>query len=426
MVDFHGRPRLGRGGAALYRGAGARPAAVRRGAAAARRDAGARGDQGQDARAARHRRAAGRPARVRRAVRAPARSTSSSPTSAIAAASARPRRSRPWPRSRQCGVAPAQSAGPDRRRRGAAFRRLHAQPSSSRRRWSGAVPWYFEVVRGPIRMVDGCWQVPEAPGLGIEVDEARGRPAPLRAGGPAHGERRAAPTARWWTGDDGGPAAGQGRDRHRRRPRHRRGHGARHGRRGCQGRDRRAGPGDGPSAPRAELGGLFVRLRRARAGAAASEVAARTLEAFRPDRHPGRQCRHQRLPRAAGDARGGVAALLRGRPRRRLAFLPRRCCRPCWRRAAARSSRSPPATASPSSRTPSPIRSPSTACSASCGRWHRVRGQGRARERDRARLHRDPDRGRLLEHLPRPAGRAAEGLRPASAQARSAGPRRWP
>jgi len=36
----------------------------------------------------------------------------------------------------------------------------------------GAVPWYDEVVQGPIRMVDGHWQVPEAPGLGIEVDEA--------------------------------------------------------------------------------------------------------------------------------------------------------------------------------------------------------------------------------------------------------------
>jgi galactonate dehydratase len=36
----------------------------------------------------------------------------------------------------------------------------------------GAVPWYSEVVKGPIRMVDGHWQVPEAPGLGIEVDEA--------------------------------------------------------------------------------------------------------------------------------------------------------------------------------------------------------------------------------------------------------------
>jgi galactonate dehydratase len=35
----------------------------------------------------------------------------------------------------------------------------------------GAVPWYFDVVRGPIRMVDGAWQVPDAPGLGVEVDE---------------------------------------------------------------------------------------------------------------------------------------------------------------------------------------------------------------------------------------------------------------
>jgi galactonate dehydratase len=35
----------------------------------------------------------------------------------------------------------------------------------------GAVPWYFEVVKGPIKMVDGFWQVPDRPGLGIEVDE---------------------------------------------------------------------------------------------------------------------------------------------------------------------------------------------------------------------------------------------------------------
>lgn len=35
----------------------------------------------------------------------------------------------------------------------------------------GAVPWYGEVVKGPIRMVDGYWQVPEAAGLGVEVDE---------------------------------------------------------------------------------------------------------------------------------------------------------------------------------------------------------------------------------------------------------------
>lgn len=36
----------------------------------------------------------------------------------------------------------------------------------------GAVPWYSEVVEGPIRMVDGYWQLPEAPGLGVEVNEA--------------------------------------------------------------------------------------------------------------------------------------------------------------------------------------------------------------------------------------------------------------
>ncbi|MEQ1768586.1 MAG: galactonate dehydratase [Devosia sp.] len=35
---------------------------------------------------------------------------------------------------------------------------------------SGAVPWYSEVAPGPIRRVDGAWQVPEAPGLGVEVD----------------------------------------------------------------------------------------------------------------------------------------------------------------------------------------------------------------------------------------------------------------
>ncbi len=36
-------------------------------------------------------------------------------------------------------------------------------------------PWYFDVVRGPIRMVDGFWQVPDAPGLGVEVETDGGR-----------------------------------------------------------------------------------------------------------------------------------------------------------------------------------------------------------------------------------------------------------
>lgn len=37
---------------------------------------------------------------------------------------------------------------------------------------TGAVPWYFDVVQGPIRNIDGYWQLPEAPGLGVEVDLA--------------------------------------------------------------------------------------------------------------------------------------------------------------------------------------------------------------------------------------------------------------
>jgi galactonate dehydratase len=44
----------------------------------------------------------------------------------------------------------------------------------------GAVPWYFEVVKGPIRMIDGCWQVPDAPGLGVEVDEEVAAKHPYR------------------------------------------------------------------------------------------------------------------------------------------------------------------------------------------------------------------------------------------------------
>lgn len=45
----------------------------------------------------------------------------------------------------------------------------------------GAVPWYFDVVQGPIEMRDGFWQVPEAPGLGIHVDEAECARHPFQA-----------------------------------------------------------------------------------------------------------------------------------------------------------------------------------------------------------------------------------------------------
>ena len=37
---------------------------------------------------------------------------------------------------------------------------------------SGIVPWYDEVMRHPLVLQDGYWEVPTAPGLGVELDEA--------------------------------------------------------------------------------------------------------------------------------------------------------------------------------------------------------------------------------------------------------------
>jgi len=69
------------------------------------------------------------------------------------------------------GVAPHNPLGPIA---GAAA--LHFAVSTSnhviQEEMIGAVPWYFDVVRGPIEMIDGFWQVPTSPGLGVEVDEA--------------------------------------------------------------------------------------------------------------------------------------------------------------------------------------------------------------------------------------------------------------
>ena len=36
---------------------------------------------------------------------------------------------------------------------------------------TGSVPWYDEVVQTPIRRVDGHWELPTEPGLGVEVNE---------------------------------------------------------------------------------------------------------------------------------------------------------------------------------------------------------------------------------------------------------------
>jgi galactonate dehydratase len=70
-----------------------------------------------------------------------------------------------------CGIAPHNPLGPI-----AGVAALHFDVATPnfviQEEMVGAVPWYSEVVRGPIRMEDGCWQVPEKPGLGIEIDEA--------------------------------------------------------------------------------------------------------------------------------------------------------------------------------------------------------------------------------------------------------------
>jgi galactonate dehydratase len=51
---------------------------------------------------------------------------------------------------------------------------------------SGAVPWFHDVIKGPIHMVEGHWQVPTAPGLGVEIDmEVAARHPYSRAAEPA-------------------------------------------------------------------------------------------------------------------------------------------------------------------------------------------------------------------------------------------------
>ena len=68
------------------------------------------------------------------------------------------------------GVAPHNPLGPIA---GAAA--LHFAVSTSnhviQEEMVGAAPWYFDVVRGPIKMIDGFWQIPTEPGLGVKVNE---------------------------------------------------------------------------------------------------------------------------------------------------------------------------------------------------------------------------------------------------------------
>lgn len=46
---------------------------------------------------------------------------------------------------------------------------------------SGAVPWYDDVVSVPMRRTGSHWAVPEAPGLGVEINEAEAAKHPFKA-----------------------------------------------------------------------------------------------------------------------------------------------------------------------------------------------------------------------------------------------------
>ena len=46
---------------------------------------------------------------------------------------------------------------------------------------TGSIPWFADVVSSPIRRdATGYWQVPEAPGLGIEINEAEAARHPFQ------------------------------------------------------------------------------------------------------------------------------------------------------------------------------------------------------------------------------------------------------
>jgi len=38
---------------------------------------------------------------------------------------------------------------------------------------TGAVPWYADVVDSPVKRTDSYWEVPQRPGLGVEINEAQ-------------------------------------------------------------------------------------------------------------------------------------------------------------------------------------------------------------------------------------------------------------
>jgi galactonate dehydratase len=70
-----------------------------------------------------------------------------------------------------CGIAPHNPLGPI-----AGVAALHFDVATPnfviQEEMSGAVPWYHDVVQGPIQAKDGYWLVPDCVGLGVDVNEA--------------------------------------------------------------------------------------------------------------------------------------------------------------------------------------------------------------------------------------------------------------
>jgi galactonate dehydratase len=45
---------------------------------------------------------------------------------------------------------------------------------------TGAVPWYDDVVQGPLRRTGSFWEVPTGAGLGVEIDEREAAKHPFK------------------------------------------------------------------------------------------------------------------------------------------------------------------------------------------------------------------------------------------------------
>ncbi len=171
LLDFHGRPSSMAAALRLYRRRQPGPADVRRGADSARRSGGHAHDRRARRMPDRHRRAHPDPQGIRRPLQHegghlhPARPL---PLRRLHHRQADRRHRRRELHRR----VPAQSDGADRRRRWPAFRRRRSELRHSR----GNHRFDTVVLRGRFHRRStastGIWEIPTAPGLGVEIDEA--------------------------------------------------------------------------------------------------------------------------------------------------------------------------------------------------------------------------------------------------------------